>query len=244
MPKISPVVKSLLILNTAIFLLQLILQTALSLDLSLTLGFVPARLAEGWIWQPITYAFLHGSLFHIMFNLLILWSIGSELETSWGSKVFCAYYFVGIVGAAISYGFFSIVGLGLPAGQPVIGSSGAIYALLLAYGILFGDRTLYFFMLFPMPARYFVMILGGVELISSVFYSKSGVAHTAHLGGMLSGFLFLMAMAQWRQRKKAEMNGELNNKARKKRLEKANHLKLVSKGSPGSDDEDSGKHWN
>lgn len=243
MPKLSPLVKSLLILNTAIFVLQLILQTALGLDLSQTLGFVPARLADGWIWQPISYAFLHGGVFHILFNLLILWSIGSELETNWGSKVFAAYYFAGIVGAAITYAFFSLIGLGLPAGVPVIGSSGAVYALLLAYGILYGDRTLYFFMLFPMPARYFVMILGAVELISSVFYSKNGIAHTAHLGGMLSGFVFLAAMAQWRQRKKAEMSGELGRSARKKRLEKAHHLKLVSKGTPSEDDKDPSKPW-
>ncbi len=88
------------------------------------------------------------------------------------------------------------------------------------------------------------MILGGVELISSVFYSKNGIAHTAHLGGMLSGFLFLVGMAQWRQRKKAELSGEGDRKARKKRIEKAAHLKLVKKGSPDEDPKDPPKHWN
>src|SRR3989338_3337974 len=103
MPRLSPLVKGLLIVNTAVFLLQLILQSALALDLGLALGFVPARFASGWIWQPFTYAFLHGGLFHILFNLLILWSIGSELEQSWGSQFFGVYYLVCVLGAAATY---------------------------------------------------------------------------------------------------------------------------------------------
>jgi len=244
MPKISPLVKVLLIVNTAVFLLQLVLQNAMGIDIGQILGFVPARLASGWIWQPFTYAFLHGGLFHILFNLLILWSIGSELENIWGSRLFGIYYFVCILGAAITYAIFSLFDIGYGPNHPVIGSSGAVYGLLLAYGILFGDRTLYFFMLFPMPARYFVLLLGAIELISSVFYARNGIAHTAHLGGMVSGFLLLMAMAHWRQRKKAELSGEKDRVARKKRLKQATHLKLINPADNEPDDDDKPSHWN
>jgi membrane associated rhomboid family serine protease len=116
-----------------------------------------------------------------------------------------------------------------------------VYGLLLAYGILFGERTMYFFMLFPMPAKYFVMLLGGIGLVSSVFYGRSGVSHLAHLGGMLFGFLFLISMAAWRRRSKADVQEAQNQKDRQKRLKKAGHLRLVQ----GEEDEESGpKHWN
>jgi membrane associated rhomboid family serine protease len=116
-----------------------------------------------------------------------------------------------------------------------------VYGLLLAYGILFGDRIMYFFMLFPMPAKYFVALLGGVELVSSVFYGGGGVAHLAHLGGILFGFLFLMAMAAWRRRARTENVTAQAHRNRQKRLKKAGHLRLVQ----GEEEDDDGpKHWN
>lgn len=236
-PKATPVVKIVLILSTAIFLTQLIAESFFQLQLANYLGFVPAKLLDGWLWQPITYAFLHAGLFHALFNFLILWSVGSEIEGLWGSKTFLGFFFVCSVGAALTYGIFALIGIGPGAYSPVIGSSGVVYGLLLAYGILFGDRLMYFFMLFPMPAKYFVALLGAVELISSVFYGKDGVAHLAHVGGMIFGFLFMMAMAAWRQRSKEE-NVELRN--RQKRLKKASHLRLV----PGEDDDEDPKTWN
>jgi membrane associated rhomboid family serine protease len=240
-PPLSPVVKAFLIAAAAIFLLNLSLETFASFSLSSTFGFVPARLAQGWIWQLFTYPLLHSGLFHLLFNLLVIWTVGGEIERLWHTKVFLAFSVTCAVGAGVTYGLFSLLGIGPGAEVPVVGSSGVVYGLLLAYGILFGDRTMYFFMLFPMPARYFVMLLGGVELVSSVFYSRSGIAHLAHLGGMGAGFLFLVAMAAWRKREKQRAAQDFVSAERRKRLKKAGHLKLVA----GNDDEDEDpKTWN
>lgn len=240
-PPVTPVVKVLLASSGAIFLLQLSLEVFSGISLAPVLGFVPARLAEGWLWQLFTYSFLHAGLFHLLFNLLVIWTVGGELEGLWGARTFLTFYLVCGVGAALAHGLFTLAGLTPGAMAPVIGSSGVVYGLLLAYGILFGDRVMYFFLLFPMEARYFVLLLGGIELISSVFYGKDGVAHLAHLGGMLAGFLFLMSMAGWRRRMRNRSERDQNSRERRKRLKKAGHLRLV----PGSEEDDEDpKHWN
>lgn len=239
-PPITPVVKVFLILCVALFLVQASLEQFAGISLSPTLGFVPARLLNGWIWQLFTYSFLHGSLFHVLFNLLVVWTVGSELESLWGARTFLAFYAVCALGAALTHGVFSLVGIGPGAFAPVIGSSGVVYGLLLAYGILFGDRQMYFFMLFPMPARYFVMVLGAVELVSSVFSGRDGVAHLAHLGGMATGFAFLIGMAAWRKRQKLQSARDFVASERKKRLKKAGHLRLVD----GQEEDEEPKSWN
>ncbi len=241
-PPITPAVKGLLILSGALFILQLSLEQFWGFSLTPILGFVPARLPHGWFWQLLTYSFLHASMFHVLFNLLVVWTVGSELESLWGIRTFLAFYVVCAVGAALTHGVFSLLGIGPDAYTPVIGSSGVVYGLLLAYGILFGDRMMYFFLLFPMQARYFVLLLGGVELVSSVFSGKDGgVSHLAHLGGMVTGFGFLAAMAAWRKQQRLQLAKEHVSRERKKRLKKAGHLRLI----PGSeDDDDDPKHWN
>jgi len=240
-PPVTPVVKVVLIASVALYVLQLTLEQFAGFSLSPVFGFVPARLVQGWIWQPFTYAFLHASMFHVLFNLLVVWTVGAELEMLWGAKSFAAFFFVCALGAALFHGLFALFGIGLGAWAPVVGSSGVVYGMLLAYGILFGDRTMYFFMLFPMPARYFVMLLGGVELVSSVFSGKDGVSHLAHLGGMLAGFGFLAGMAAWKKRMRLAAAKDHVSAERKKRLKKANHLRLIN----GEEEEDSDpKTWN
>lgn len=238
MPKLSPIVKWLLIVSGLVFLLQLALEQTSGISLSLILGFVPARLLQGWVWQLVTYSFVHSGMMHLLFNCLILWSIGSELEALWGSKLFSIYYFSCVLGAALAYGLMAGLGVG-QVGMPVVGSSGGVYGLLVAYGILYSERELYFFMIFPLKARYFVLILGAMELISSVFYSAQGIAHIAHLGGMITGFAFLSALAKWRIREKnAARNELLAAEERQKRLQKGAHLRLVN-----PDDKDGPKQW-
>lgn len=240
-PPLTPVVKALLIAMAAFFLLNLSLETFAQFSLSGLLGLVPARLAQGWIWQLVSYAFLHAGLFHLLFNLLVIWTVGGELERLWHTKTFLGFLLTCAVGAGLTYGLFSLLGIGPGPNAPVVGSSGVVYGLLLAYGILFGDRMMYFFMLFPMQARYFVMLLGAVELVSSVFYSTSGVAHLAHLGGMAAGFVFLIAMAAWRKREKQRAAKDFVSAERKKRLKKAGHLRLVD---GQEQDDDDPKTWN
>ncbi len=238
-PTLTPVVKAILIASGAFFLLQLTLDTFAGFSLGGILGFVPARFLQGWLWQPFTYSFLHADMFHILFNMLVVWTVGSELERLWGAQTFVGFYFVCALGAALMHGIFSIAGIGAGAWAPVVGSSGVVYGMLLAYGILFGERTMYFFMLFPIQARYFVLLLGGIEVVSSVFNSRDGVTHLAHLGGMLTGYLFLLSMTAWRKRQRLQAAKDHVSAERKKRLKKANHLRLIN----GEDDSDP-KTWN
>ena len=240
MPRMMPFTKGLLIVSGVVFLLQLICATFLGFSLEPILGFVPARLLNFWLWQLFTYPFLHAGLFHLLFNLLVIWSIGNELEALWRFRTYLGFFLVCVLGAALFHGIFSLFGVGQGALVPVIGSSGFVYGLLLAFGILFGDRPMYFFMLFPMPARFFVLLLGGIELISSVFYGHDGISHLAHLGGMLFGFIFLMAMAAWRRRNRVETIAAREAKDRQRRLKQASHLRLVR---PEKDEDDEPTHW-
>lgn len=236
MPSMGRAVRGLLIASVVLFLAQLVAEQWFEYPLSYLLGFVPKLLLEGWIWQPFTYAFLHSGVLHMVFNLLVVWSIGSELEESWGSKFFLVYFFVCTLGAAITYGLFTALGISGSTDIPVVGSSGAVYGFLLAYGLLFGDRVLYFFMIFPMRAKYFVLILGAIVLVSTIFYSKDGVAHAAHLGGMVAGFSFLSLYALWRRRMATDHIRRRDDAARAKRVQKAQHLRMVkNEGGQGSE---------
>lgn len=176
-------VKWLLITNVVVFLFQMI-----------SFGWIETRLglnpyffwSEFKIWQIITYMFLHGSFFHILMNMLTLWMFGKELEYSWGTKEFLKYYFLcGIGGGLLNVlvSPFSVL--------PIIGASGAIYGILVAYAILYPESIIYLYGLIPMQSRYFVLLLGVLEFFASFQGSSSPIARFAHLGGMLTGYLYL-----------------------------------------------------
>jgi membrane associated rhomboid family serine protease len=139
-----------------------------------------------FIWQVATYLFLHGGWFHIIFNLFALWMFGTDLEGVWGSRQFLFYYFLTGVGA----GLFNVV-LEPSSLALTIGCSGAIYGLLLAYGLLFPERPIFLYFFIPIKAKWFVAIMGLIEFVTSLSAPGSGVSHIAHLGGMLFGFLYL-----------------------------------------------------
>jgi membrane associated rhomboid family serine protease len=144
---------------------------------------------EGALWQVFTYQFLHGDIGHILFNMLALWMFGVTLEQTWGTKRFLQYYFVCAVGAGICV----ILGeylLGRP-GAATIGASGAIYGLLLAFGVLFPEAIMLLFFVFPVKAKYAVAIYGAIAFLMSTSGSPSGVSHVAHLGGMIFGLIYL-----------------------------------------------------
>ncbi len=186
---LSQAIKTLIALNIGAFLLTLIVPA-----LTVRLGLMPAAvLGEFAIWQPLTYMFLHGGIGHLLFNMLALWMFGTDLERTWGTRFFVRYYFVTGIGAALVTIAWSLTPLPFAAalyGTIVVGASGAIYGLLLAYGLLFPHRVVVLY-LFPVPARYAVMILGAIAFLSSVGASGDGVAHVAHLGGLLVGYLYL-----------------------------------------------------
>jgi len=139
------------------------------------------------IWQPVTYLFLHGGFGHLFFNMLALWMFGVEIENYWGTKHFTSYYFTCGVGAGILNMIFTH-------DAPTIGASGAVYGVLLAFGMMFPDRYIYIYFLLPIKAKYLVAIYAVLEFFASLGSSGSNVAHFAHLGGMLIGFIYIKAM--------------------------------------------------
>jgi membrane associated rhomboid family serine protease len=181
---LSPAIKILIIVNVVVFLVSLVVPT-----LVLQLGLSPRSVfGQLTVYQLVTYMFLHGDVGHILFNMLALWMFGSELESLWGTRRFVRFYFITGVGAAICSTLVA------PNSTiPIIGASGAVYGILAAYGILFPDRILLLYFVIPIKAKYFVLILGALAFWSSLSATGGGVAHIAHLGGMLFGWLYLRA---------------------------------------------------
>ena len=183
--------KALIAANVALFILT---QLPSGRVLTVWLGLMPAGVVEQLrIWQPATYMFLHADLFHLLFNMLALWMFGTELERLWGRRYFLKFYFVCGIGAGlltVVFAFFPFDFSRALYESLVIGASGAIYGLLLAYGLYFPDRPILMFLLFPIPAKYFVMIIGAIAFYSSLG-ATGGVASATHLGGLVVGYLYL-----------------------------------------------------
>ncbi len=207
---LPPVILNLLIANGMMFFFQQFFQGKTGMMLIKFFALWPMGV-EGWIqqhpyfpyaasvgtflpWQVLTYGFLHGNFVHIFFNMLALWMFGREIELRWGSARFAFYYFFCVAGAGLIQllvGTLSLQGGGGP--YPTIGASGGTYGILLAFGMLFPyRRILLLFPPIPMEARYFVIFFGGLELLSGVTGLNTGIAHFAHLGGMLFGFLLIL----------------------------------------------------
>jgi membrane associated rhomboid family serine protease len=192
---LTPAIKNLMIIMGIVFLLQMFV----SRWFEYYLGLVPILVwREYFLWQLFTYIFLHGGFSHIFFNLLALWMFGGELESYWGSKKFLFYFFFCGIGAGICTVVFTPNSF-----IPVIGASGAIYGILLAYGWLFPNRPILIYFLFPIPAKYMVIIFGLIELFSSSSGTGGGIAHLTHLGGLVFGF-FYMAYPMIRQKFRRE----------------------------------------
>ncbi len=180
---LTPIIKKLMIIMGAFFLLQMVV----SHRISFYLGLVPVLVwRKYFLWQLVTYIFLHGGISHLLFNLLALWMFGGELESYWGSRKFLRYFLFCGVGAGICTVIFTPYQF-----IPVIGASGAIYGILLAFGWLFPNRLIYIYFLFPIPAKYMVIIFGLIELFSSIEGTGGGVAHLTHLGGLLFGLSYM-----------------------------------------------------
>jgi len=187
---LTPAIKALVVTNVAAFLISMVVPA-----ITLSFGLRPADAVGSLkIWQPVTYMFLHGGIFHILFNMLALWMFGVELERMWGSRFFTKFYFICGIGAALTTLLLSF--LPLPFAAPLyysltIGASGAVYGVLLAYALYFPNRPIYVYFFFPIPARYFVMIIGAISLLSAMNAPGGGVAHTTHLGGLAVAYLYL-----------------------------------------------------
>lgn len=190
---LTPAVKALIIANVAVFLLDWLAARSIGFQLFSVFGLRPVAVIQGFqIWQLVTYLFLHGGLFHILFNMLALWMFGVELERTWGTRAFTKYYFITGIAAGVATLVIALTPLGRDAYViPTVGASGAIYGLLLAYGLYFPNRPIYMYLVFPIPAKYFVMILGAIAFMAAAEGAGSGVAHWAHVGGLVAGYLYL-----------------------------------------------------
>jgi membrane associated rhomboid family serine protease len=181
-------VKWIIIANVAAFLVTYV-SPRLILE---TFGLSPQLVIERqWIWQPVTYMFLHGGPVHILFNMLGIWMFGVELERMWGTRLFLKYYAITGIGAGLTVMLVGLLPFAWAASTyqaTTIGASGALYGLLMAFAYYFPDRPLLMFLLFPIPAKYFVAIVGAIAFLSA---PNSQVSETAHLGGLVIGYLYL-----------------------------------------------------
>jgi membrane associated rhomboid family serine protease len=195
-------VKYLLIWNGIFYLLQHFIVAGKSVvagyPLEYLLGIVPVLVWKKlFVWQLFSYMFLHGGLFHILFNMFALWMFGGDLERMWGTRRFITYYFFTGVGAGLMTVLFTPNGV-----IPTIGASGAIYGLLLAYALYFPERRVFLYFLIPVPVRIFVLVFGLIALLSSITSAGGGgIAHLAHLGGLVFGWIYLKwaggAISRW-----------------------------------------------
>jgi membrane associated rhomboid family serine protease len=185
MPPLPPVTKALLLINVAAFSIDMLLGLVLTRYFALW----PLTSDLFMPWQVVSYAFLHGGIGHLFFNMLGLWMFGSELERLWGQRRYLQFLAASILAAAaLQLLVTSLTG----ARYPTVGASGGLFGLLLAFGMLFPNRIIVpLFPPIPMKAKYFVAVFGALELFFGMSGTASGIAHFAHLGGMLGGFLMI-----------------------------------------------------
>ena len=183
---VSPAVKWIIIANVVMFLVSMFV------DLTSYLGLVPQQVVErGWVWQLATYMFLHGGAAHILFNMLGVWMFGTELERLWGTRFFTRFYALTGVGAALTVLAVGLLPFDVTRSTyyaATIGASGALYGLLMAFAIYYPDRPILMFLLFPVPAKYFVVIVGALAFLAG---PGGDISNAAHLGGLIFGYFYL-----------------------------------------------------
>ena len=178
-----------MIVSGSVYLLSTLGGRSFTLSLSTSFGLIPEAVTGSFaIWQLASYIFLHGGFAHILFNMFALWMFGSDLERTWGTREFTRFFFICGIGAGIS----SVVADPSSA-IPTIGASGSIYGILLAYGLLWPNRTILLIpFMIPIKVKYYVMFIGGLAFMFSVSgRGAGGIAHVAHLGGMIFAYLYI-----------------------------------------------------
>ncbi|MEJ5368749.1 MAG: rhomboid family intramembrane serine protease [Bryobacteraceae bacterium] len=208
--RVTPGVRWLLIANAVVFVLYFLAARTEFAALFMQLALSPrAVLTQFALWQLVTYMFLHSPLGfgHILINMLSLWMFGGPLEDTWGTRRFLHFYFFCGIGAGVC-----VVLLNALTGSMntrTIGASGAVYGVLIAFAVLFPRAIIYLFMMFPIEARWFVLILGAIVFLSAIGDTGGGVSHFAHLGGLLFGYLWLRIYGKVRPARSAARAGVL-----------------------------------
>ena len=177
-------IKVIISVNFCIFVLQSLSQSeALFFPL---FGLVPKLVwSDRMVWQPFTYLFLHGGIWHILINMFVLWMFGGELERLWGKHDFLKFYFITGIGSGLVTMLFDLQSM-----TPIVGASGAVYGVLLAYGLTYPNRTVYLYGIIPVKSIWFVLGIGLIAFMSS-FNNMSQISHMTHLSGMLIGYFML-----------------------------------------------------
>jgi membrane associated rhomboid family serine protease len=191
-----PVIKGLLIANVAVFILQwMVMGSGLTYQ-GVEISYWFARLfylhpigENFYVWQLITYMFLHGDLMHIFFNMLMLWMFGMEIENLWGSRKFLIFYMVAGVAAGLANLFIAPIFTGT---GPTVGASGGVYAVLVAFAMMFPNRYVFLYFFVPVRAKYLITFFVVLELFNGVFGTRQGIAHIAHLGGAVIGAIWVL----------------------------------------------------
>ena len=181
-------VKHLLIINVIAFLASILLERY-GIYLNNILGLWSLGTGNFRLWQPLTYMFMHGSFDHVFFNMFSLWMFGNVLENYWGTRRFLFYYLACGIGAGLLH-------MLLPGIHLTVGASAAVYGILLAFGMMFPNERVYLYFLVPIKTKWFIIGMIAIELFEGIFRSYDGIAHFAHLGGMLIGFLIIL---YWRK---------------------------------------------
>ena len=182
-------------INVAVFIVVHLFRT---FDWFFIFGLVPRFvLGRLMVWQFFTYMFLHVGLWHLVVNMLMLWFFGPALENAWGKRRFLLYYFFTGVGAGLCS-----MAAGMGQNIPVVGASGAVFGILVAYAMMYPEAMILFFFIFPMKMKYAILVLAGINLLGAISASGGGgIAYVAHLGGGLCGYLYLKS--EWLKRKAA-----------------------------------------
>lgn len=229
--RVSETIKKLLITYVVIFIAQHVIDQFMGGNIRGWLALTPMSTLHGMVWQVFSYSFLHVDVMHLILNMMVLAFVGSDIESVWGTRRFFIFYSFCILSAGVFYMLLQLV-IANPIylQMPMMGASGGIYGLLLAYAILFPDREMLFMMIFPMKSKQFVMLLAGIEFLQALFSGQSGLSAIAHLSGMGAGLLFM-----WLQAKGIQLDFKKSTDASSKK--RPNHLKLVS-NKPKKDDED------
>ncbi|MBI5246464.1 MAG: rhomboid family intramembrane serine protease [Elusimicrobia bacterium] len=205
---LPPAIRMLMIANLVGFVAALVVGP----ELNQLFGLVPQQVVfQRWIWQPVTYLFLHGNMWHLIFNLFALWMFGMPVESQWGERDFLKYYFLCGLGAAGAH-----LALAPHSPIPVIGASGSVYGLLVAFAMLYPDAVVYLYFLIPIKAAHMAILFGAIEFFAGASGTTPGVARFAHLGGMITGYLYirwwwvakLQLKSLWRRAVSAEPEDE------------------------------------
>jgi membrane associated rhomboid family serine protease len=188
-------IKILIGANIIIFLLKIISQNPATPFFNPIVDLFGLSSSAVWprVWQPFTYLFIHKDFLHVFFNMFVLWMFGSELESIWGRKSFLRYYFTTGVGSGLIWLVLNLSN----ANHTLAGASGAVYGILLAFGMLFPNRTVYLYFLFPIKVKYLVMFLVATEFILSM-NTTSDISHITHLSAVVIGFVYLRYIWRWK----------------------------------------------